>query len=375
MIYADHAATTKLSETAFQAMLPWLKEEYGNPSQPYSFSRKPKKAVSEAREIIASCIRANPEEIFFSSGGTESDNWAVKGVALARCEKGKLLTSAFEHHAVLRACQSIQHCGWLVDYVYPNSNGIITPDALNNKLTDDTILVSVMLANNELGTIQPIQSLSEIVRPKGALFHTDAVQAVGHIPIDVNELGVDMLSASAHKFNGPKGVGFLYIRKGTQLAPFENGGGQEFGMRAGTENVAGIVGMAAALQENVSMIEENQRQLEDLEKHLLDRLHGIEVIHHCAAQEHLPGLLSLSFPGYEGEAILHRMDLLGVCISTGSACDSKRTVISHVLQAINLSEEDARGTIRVSLGIDNTEKDVDFIADALVRIINPKRRK
>ena len=373
MIYADHAATTKLSETAFQAMLPWLIEEYGNPSQPYSFSRKPKKAVSDAREIIASCIHADPEEIYFTSGGTESDNWAIKGVALGRCENGKLLTSAFEHHAVLRACQSIQHCGWTVDYVYPNANGIITPDALHSKLTDNTILVSVMLANNELGTIQPIQPLSEIVRPKGALFHTDAVQAVGHIPIDVNELGVDMLSASAHKFNGPRGVGFLYIRKGTQIAPFENGGGQEFGMRAGTENVAGIVGMAAALQESISALEKNQRCLKDLEKRLLDRLHGIDFIHHCAAQEHLPGLLSLSFPGYEGEAILHRMDLMGVCISTGSACDSKRTVISHVLQAINLSEEDARGTIRVSLGIDNTEKDVDFIADALVRIISPKR--
>lgn len=374
MIYADHAATTKLSDTAFQAMLPWLKEEYGNPSQPYSFSHKPKKAVSEAREIIASCIHADSEEIYFTSGGTESDNWAVKGVALACCEKGKLLTSAFEHHAVLRACQSIQRLGWSVDYVYPNADGIITPDTIKNKLTDDTKLVSVMLANNELGTVQPIQSLSEIVRPKGALFHTDAVQAVGHIPIDVDELGVDMLSASAHKFNGPRGVGFLYIRKGTQITPFENGGGQEFGMRAGTENVAGIVGMAVALQENVSAIEKNHKYLKDLEKRLQDKLQGMNCINHCSSQEHLPGLLSISFPGYEGEAILHRMDLMGVCISTGSACDSKRTVISHVLQALNLSEEDARGTIRVSLGIDNTEKDVDYIAYAFGKIVRSSRQ-
>lgn len=369
MIYADHAATTKLSDTAFQAMLPWLKEEYGNPSQPYSFSRKPKKAVSEAREIIASCIHAKPEEIYFTSGGTESDNWAIKGTALAKGRRGTLLTSAFEHHAVLRACESIRALGWTVDYVYPNKDGIVMPEALKSKLTDETQMVSIMLANNELGTIQPIQSLAGIVRRNGALFHTDAVQVVGHIPIDVEELGVDMLSASAHKFNGPKGVGFLYIKEGTPIVPIENGGSQEFGMRAGTENVAGIVGMAAALQENVSRLEESQRYLRGLEDRLLSQLGAVIFIHHCSNQNHLPGVLSLSFPGYDGEAILHRMDLMGICISTGSACDSKRTVISHVLRSICISEDNARGTIRISLGLDNTEPDVDYIVESLLRIV------
>lgn len=369
MIYADHAATTKLSDTAFQAMLPWLKEEYGNPSQPYSLSRKPKKAVSEAREIIASCIHAKPEEIYFTSGGTESDNWAIKGTALAKGRRGTLLTSAFEHHAVLRACESTHALDWGVNYVSPNTDGIVTMEALKNKLTDETQMVSIMLANNELGTIQPIRSLAGIVRRNGALFHTDAVQAVGHIPIDVEELGVDMLSASAHKFNGPKGVGFLYIKEGTPIVPIENGGSQEFGMRAGTENVAGIVGMAAALQENVSRLKESQRYLRGLEDRLLSQLGIVDFIQHCSDQNHLPGVLSLSFPGYDGEAILHRMDLMGICISTGSACDSKRTVISHVLQAIKLPEEDAKGTIRISLGVENTEEEMDHVAVALKRIV------
>ena len=373
MIYADHAATTMLSDKAFNAMLPWLKEDYGNPSQSYSFSRKPKKAVSDARKIIADCIHADPEEIYFTSGGTESDNWALKGGTIANGKKGVLLTSAFEHHAVLRTSQSIQSMGWSVDYVYPNRDGIVMPETLKNKLTPETSMVSIMLANNELGTVQPIQFLSEIVRQNGALFHTDGVQAVGHIPVDVNELGIDMLSASAHKFNGPKGVGFLYIRKGTKIIPLENGGSQEKGMRAGTENVAGIVGMAVALQENVSSIEQSQQHLKELEERLLYRLRDVNYIHHCSGQKHLPGVLSLSFPGYEGEAILHRMDLMGICISTGSACDSERTVISHVLQAIDLTEEDARGTIRISLGAENTKEDIESIADALIRITTRRR--
>lgn len=373
MIYADHAATTKLSDKAFDAMLPWLKEEYGNPSQPYAFSRKPKKAVADARATIASCIHADPEEIYFTSGGTESDNWAIKGTVLICGRSGHLLTSAFEHHALLRTSNFVQSQGWSVNYVYPDANGIITPENLINKMTEETKVVSIMLANNEIGTIQPIQELSEIVRHYGALFHTDAVQAVGHIPVDVNELGIDMLSSSAHKFNGPKGVGFLYIRKGTRVLPHENGGSQEYGLRAGTENVAGIVGMAVALQENVSVLEQNIYHLQKLETRFLSRLSGVDYIQHCSSQDHLPGLISISFPGYDGEAILHRMDLMGISISTGSACDSKRTVISHVLQAINLSTEDARGTIRISLGAENTDSDIDAIADALIKIVKRKK--
>lgn len=374
MIYADHAATTRLSEKAFQAMLPWLQEEYGNPSQPYSFSRKPKKAIAEARAVIAASINAHPEEVFFTSGGTESDNWAIKGAAVHGHED-VLLTSAFEHHAVLNACKEIEKLLWTVRYVHPSSEGIISPEDLKYHLTEKLHMASFMMANNELGTIQPIRELTTIVHQQGALFHTDAVQAVGHIPVDVEDLGIDLLSASAHKFNGPKGIGFLYIRKGTKIIPHENGGGQEFGQRAGTENVAGIVGMAVALQENVEALDRNQKHLKKLEERLLQGIQDLPYIHNCACQPHLPGLLSLSFPSYDGEAILHRMDLMGICISTGSACDSKRTVISHVLQAIKMDEKIARGTIRISLGAENTLEEADAIAAGLRRIITGKMQQ
>lgn len=369
MIYTDHAATTRLSGKAFEAMLPWLKEEYGNPSQPYSFSRGPRKAIAEARETIATCIGAQPDEIFFTSGGTESDNWAIKGAALSYGREGALLVSAFEHHAVLRACEAIEKDGWSIQYTFPSTEGIVTPESLSDQLTSDTALVSVMLANNEVGTIQPVKNLSELAHNHYAIFHSDAVQAIGHIPVNVEDLGVDLLSASAHKFNGPKGVGFLYVRKGTRIAPYENGGAQEGGMRAGTENIAGIVGMAAALQENVASLEENRTHLSLLEERLIQRLHGLPYVQHCADQSHLPGLLSLSFPGYDGEAILHRMDLMGISISTGSACDSKRTVISHVLNSMGITDELARGTIRISFGSENTLSDADAVAASLRKIV------
>lgn len=369
IIYADHAATTRLSDNAFEAMLPWLKEEYGNPSQPYSFSRKPKKAIAEARESIAACIGAKPEEIFFTSGGTESDNWAIKGTALSRAREGALLVSAFEHHAVLRASEAIEKAGWSVKYISPSMEGIVSSEALSEHLTARTAMVSVMTANNEIGTIQPIQQLATLAHSHHAIFHTDAVQAVGHIPVDVNELGVDMLSASAHKFNGPKGVGFLYIRKGAGIIPHENGGAQESGMRAGTENVAGIVGMAVALQEHYETMETELLHLHSLTEELVKRIQDIPYVLHGEKQERLPGFLSLAFPGFEGEALLHRLDLMGIAISTGSACDSKRTVISHVLRSMHVQEEIARSTIRISLGVENTLADVDGIASALHRIL------
>lgn len=375
VIYADHAATTRLSDKALQAMLPWLQEEYGNPSQPYSFSRKPKKAIAEARETIASCIGAQPDEIFFTSGGTESDNWAIKGTALSHGREGALLVSAFEHHAVLRACAAVAADGWPVSYINPTKDGIIIPENMNRLITTATRTVSIMMANNEIGIIQPIKQLATIAHDHNAIFHTDAVQAAGHIPVNVEDLGVDMLSASAHKFNGPKGTGFLYIRKGTKIIPHENGGGQEFGQRAGTENVAGIVGMAVALQENVEALDRNQKHLRKLEDRLLQGIQDLPYIHNCACQPHLPGLLSLSFPRCDGEAILHRMDLMGICISTGSACDSKRTVISHVLQAIKMDEKIARGTIRISLGPENTLEEADAIAAGLRRIITGKMQQ
>lgn len=368
-IYADNAATTKLDESALQAMLPFFREDYGNASQPYSFSRAPKKALADARATIAECIGALPEEIYFTSGGTESDNWAIKGSALTDPDHRATITSAFEHHAVLRSCSAIERLGYPVAYLRPTPDGTILPERLENMMTDSTRLVSVMFANNELGSIQPIRELCRTAHAHGALFHTDAVQAVGHVEIDVKDLGVDMLSASAHKFNGPKGIGFLYLRKGVNLASHSDGGKQERGLRAGTENVPAVVGMAAALKINCSALSQNQLHLKGLEKRLLSQLDsaGIEYTRN-GGKNTLPGLISLSFPGKDGEAILHRMDLMGICISTGSACDSTRTQISHVLQAVAMKEL-AEGTIRVSLGKDNTESEMDAIAAALVRIL------
>lgn len=369
-IYADNAATTKLDKDAFEAMVPWLTEEYGNPSQPYSFSRSTKKALADARETIAACINAEPDEILFTSGGTESDNWAIKGIAHLNNDKRTIISSAFEHHAVLRSCESIERLGYPVVYVCPDRNGIITPYVLKSTITDKTILVSVMYVNNELGTIQPIKELCEIAHSHNALFHTDAVQAVGHLELDVKQIGVDLLSASAHKFNGPKGIGFLYIRRGVNLPSYADGGSQEFGTRAGTENVAAIVGMAIALKKNTEALKTNQDKVRALEKQLIDKMNASHIPYiRNGSSQNLPGIMSLSFDGKNGEAILHRMDLLGISISTGSACDSKNTEISHVLKSIKLDERYARGTIRISLGKDNSQDDVDAIVQALTRII------
>ncbi len=370
IIYADNAATTKLDPEAFEAMKPWLLEEFGNASQPYSFARRPKKALAGARAIIAACIHALPEEIFFTSGGTESDNWAIKGSAFSDSEHRTTITSAFEHHAVLRSCAAIERLGYPVAYLSPNSDGQITPEHLESVITNHTRLVSIMFANNEIGSIQPIKELCLVAHAHGALFHTDAVQTVGHIPVDVQNLGVDMLSASAHKFNGPKGVGFLYIRKGTPIASVLDGGAQESSQRAGTENVAGIVGMATALKGNCEAQKENEANLQEMEQVLIERLSsaGIRFIRN-GSNSCLPGLLSLSFPGMSGEALLHRLDLMGVCISTGSACDSKNTEISHVLRAIYLKEELALGTIRISLGKNNTVDEARQIAEKIIKCV------
>ena len=369
LIYADNAATTRLDISAFEAMKPFLIDEYGNASQSYAFARKPKKALQDARETIASCIGAAPEEIFFTSGGTESDNWAIKGSALLNARKHATITSAFEHHAVLHPCEVIERCGYPVAYMWPTREGYVTTEVLKEYITSQTFLTSVMLANNEIGTVQPIKELCAIAHENGSLFHTDAVQAIGHIPVDVHDLGVDMLSASAHKFNGPKGVGFLYIRKGLKIMSYSDGGAQESGLRAGTENVAGIVGMAVALKNNCDALEENARYVAKLESKFLDMLDTSSIEYtRNGGKSRLPGLLSLSFPGADGEAILHRLDLTGICISTGSACNSKSTEISHVLQAIRLEDSYAKGTIRISLGKANTEEEVETIFKALAKI-------
>lgn len=369
LIYADNAATTKLDIDAFEAMQPFLLDQYANASQPYSFSRTAKDALKRAREIIATCINAEPEEVYFTSGGTESDNWAIKG-SMTHGNHHMVITSEFEHHAVLHACGRIESFGYPVAYLRPTKEGFVTPEILSSMITDSTKLVSIMMVNNEIGTIQPIKELCAVSHEHGALFHTDAVQALGHVTVDVKDLGIDMLSCSAHKFNGPKGIGFLYVKKGTMLPPYEDGGAQEYGMRAGTENIASIVGMAVALKKNVATISENREHLKSLERVILDKLYSerVDFIRN-GAEPYAPGNMSLSFAGVEGEMLLHRLDLMGIMVSTGSACDSKNTQISHVLSAINAPKKYALGTIRISLGKDNTTDEAIRIAECLTKIL------
>ena len=371
-IYADNAATTKLDTDAFEAMKPFLLEDYGNASQPYTLARKPKKALAEARAVIADCIGALPEEIFFTSGGTESDNWAIKGVVEPR-EKHLTITSQIEHHAVLNTCATLERFGYPVVYLPVNACGTVTPEVLEKTITQQTRLLSVMLVNNEIGTIEPIKELAAVTHAHAALFHTDAVQAVGHIPIDVNELRVDMLSASAHKFNGPKGIGFLYIRKGTHLMPYVNGGAQERGMRAGTENVASAVGMATALKKNCNEMQQTTEKLHTMEHDFLDALHAADIdFIRNGAEKRVPGNISISIRGASGEMLLHRLDLMGISISTGSACDSVNTQVSHVIKAVGVPREYAEGTIRVSFGRDNKPEDAAEVARVIISMFSSK---
>jgi cysteine sulfinate desulfinase/cysteine desulfurase-like protein len=370
MIYADNAATTKMDSDAFEAMKSYFAEEYGNASQPYFFAKPAKEALKTSREVIAKCIGAEPEEIYFTSGGTESNNWAVKSVLYLRNGRNRVVTSQIEHHAMLNACHSLKEMNIPVDFLPVDRHGILQPEILRSGLKDDSALVSVMLANNEIGTIEPIQELASIAHEHGVVFHTDAVQAVGHIPIDVKKLGVDMLSASAHKFNGMKGSGFLYIRKGVEIHPYFDGGSQERGMRAGTENIAAIVAMGYALQKNCARMENMEVKLHRLEDVFLKHLSqsGIDYIRN-GSEDHLPGNINISINGADGEMLLHRLDLKGICISTGSACDSVNTRVSHVIEAIKVPETYAKGTIRVTFGWENTEDEAIKIADALINIL------
>ena len=369
MIYADNAATTKLNSKAFEAMKPFLIDDFSNPSQPYSFSRRSKAALQEARETIAACINANSEEIFFTSGGTESDNWALKGIVSTKTN-AEIITSAIEHHAILNTCAFLEKKGIKIHYLPVNSSGAVLPEALIETIGENTTLVSVMYANNEIGTIQPIKELTGIAHKNGALFHTDAVQAVGHVPIDVKALDVDLLSASAHKFGGPKGIGFLYVKKGTPIQPLLHGGSQQDSMRAGTENVAAIVGMAVALQESWAHVKDNQEYLLALESRFIEALDktGLDYIRN-GSENHLPGNINISIKDANGEMLLHRLDLMGICISTGSACDSVNNQVSHVIKAIKVPIEYAEGTIRVSLNHYNTFDEVITIAESIGRII------
>ncbi len=376
MIYADNTATTKLNKEALEAMTPFLLESYANVSQPYSFSRKAKKALKDARRMIADCINAEPEEIYFTSGGTESDNWAIKNFC-PQTDIRHIITSPIEHHAILNACKSAS-CNSHLSLLSVDNKGIVSEKSLLEIFTKqkevfascESTLVSVMLANNEIGTIEPIKELCEIAHNHGAYFHTDAVQAVGHIPIDVKELDVDMLSASAHKFNGPKRIGFLYIKKDYGIIqPFHNGGMQENGLRAGTEDVASIVAMAYALKSNCDNINKNINHLKSLEDVVISTLDEEHIDYLRNGTNQLPGNINLSFKGVEGEMILHRLDLKGICVSTGSACDSQNQKATHVIEAIGISDEYKFGTIRLSFGSENTVDEAKIIANAIISII------
>jgi cysteine desulfurase len=367
MIYADNAATTQLDMDAFEAMKPFLLQNYANASQPYSFSRGARNALKDARHQIAEIIGADEEEIFFTSCGTESDNWAIK---IGASERKHIITSNIEHHAILNSCKTIEESGIEVTYVPVTQNGEVDLRVLESAMTHKTGLVSIMFANNEIGTIQPIKEIVDIAHEHGYVCHTDAVQAVGHIPINVHELGVDMLSASAHKFNGPKGIGFLYVKRGTVLSAFIDGGSQESGLRAGTENVASIVAMSVALKNNYKEMERNRTHLLNLETALMSKLErsGLDYIRNGSSNR-IPGNISLSFKNAEGEMLLHRLDLQKICISTGSACDSKNTQISHVIKSINVPDAYSKGTIRISFGKYNITEEAEKIADALIRIM------
>ena len=365
-IYADHAATTKLREEALEAMLPWLREGYGNASSLYKLGREARKAVENARRTVAGVLGADKNEIFFNSGGTEGDNTALRGVMA--CAAGRhIVSTAMEHHAVLHTLEALEKSGCSVTLVQPDRTGHISPDDIRAALRPDTALISVMTVNNELGTIQPVREIATLAHERGILFHTDAVQAAGHIPLNVRELGVDLLTLSAHKFGGPKGVGAIYIRRGTPCAPYLTGGAQEHGARAGTENVAGIVGLARALELSAAEADEEARQLTALRQRLTDGILQIPHVRENGGEPRLPGIANFSFAAIEGEYIAMMLDNDGIAVSPGSACAAGSEEPSHVLTAIGLDRAAAKGGLRISLGRENTQADVDAILASVQR--------
>lgn len=375
-VYTDNAATTAVSPSVLQAMEPFYTAHYGNPSSLYSIGQAAKRSLEAARRDVAECLNADPNEIFFTSGGSEADNWAIKGAAHLLAKKGKkhLITTKFEHHAVLHTCAALEKEGFEVTYLEVHSNGVVRPEEVEAAIREDTALVTIMYANNEIGTLQPIREIGEICRRRGVWFHTDAVQAAGNVPIDVKDQNIDMLSLSAHKFHGPKGVGLLYIRKGIVLPNLIDGGAQERSRRAGTENVAGIIGLSTALKEACATMQERAERLTKMRDRLIagalqierSRLNGDPV-------RRLPGNVSLCFEGIEGESLLLLLDLEGVCASSGSACTSGSLDPSHVLLSIGLPHEVAHGSLRLSFSDGNTEEDVDYILERLPRIVERLR--
>lgn len=376
MIYLDNAATTKTAPEVVEAMLPYFTECYGNPSAIYSLGSAGKKAISEARRTIAGAIGAKQEEIYFTAGGTEADNWALKAVAESCSARGRhIITTKIEHHAVLHACGYLEKNGYEVTYLDVDRDGILDPESLKEAIRPDTVLISVMFANNEIGTIQPIREIGAIARERGILFHTDAVQAFGQVPINVEEMHIDMLSASAHKLNGPKGTGMLYIRSGLKIRSFIHGGAQEKGVRAGTENVPGIVGFAAAVRRALSRMEEKAGRERELRDYLIRRIEG--EIPYCRLNGHrekrLPGNVNISFRFIEGESLLIMLDMRGVCASSGSACTSGSLDPSHVLLAIGLEHEEAHGSLRMTLSEENTQEELDEVVGHLAEIVQRLR--
>lgn len=377
MIYFDHAATTMVDPEVRDAMLPYLGEEYGNPNSLYELGRRAREAVEAARERLAAYLNAQPREIIFTGGGSEADNLAIKGTAQALADRGRhIITSAIEHHAVLHACQALERQGYRVTYLPVDRYGLVDPEQLRDAITDDTILVTIMHANNEIGTIEPIEELGAVCRQRGVLFHTDAVQSFGKVDIDVQQLPVDMLAISAHKFYGPKGVGALWVRRGVRLYPLIDGGGQEGGIRAGTESVAGIVGMAKAVELLEQRGQEDRRRLTALTQQLIQAV--LENIPHVILTGHpehrIPGLASFCVRYIEGEAMLLSLDAEGICVSSGSACTSGSLEPSHVLLALGLPHEIAHGSLRMSLGRHNTQAEVDYVVETLKRVVERLRQ-
>ena len=376
LIYLDNAATTKTSPTVVEAMLPYFTEYYGNASSIYSIGTKSKEAINKSRETIAATLGAKPEEIYFTAGGSESDNWALKATAEAYESKGKhIITTKIEHHAILHTCEYLEKRGYEISYIDVDENGKVKVDELERAIRPDTILISVMFANNEIGTVQPIKEIGEIAKKHGILFHTDAVQAYGQLPINVDEYHIDMLSSSGHKLNGPKGIGFLYIRKGVKIRSFVHGGAQERKRRAGTENVPGIVGYGKAAEEAFATMKERTAKEAELRDYLIARV--LKEIPYPRLNGHrtarLPNNATYSFQFIEGESLLIMLDMKGICGSSGSACTSGSLDPSHVLMAIGLPHEIAHGSLRLTLGAATTKEDIDYVVDETKAIVERLR--
>ena len=375
-VYLDHAATTPARPEVVEAMLPYFTEKFWNPSSVYSPAAENKQAIDQCRDLIGKTLGTEGKNIYFTAGGSESDNWALKAAAEAYETKGKhIITSKIEHHAILHTCDYLESRGFEITYIDVDENGILKLDQLEEAIRPDTILISIMFANNEIGTIQPVKEIGEIARKHGVIFHTDAVQAYGQIPINVDEYGIDMLSASGHKLNGPKGIGFLYIRKGLKLRSFIHGGAQERKRRAGTENVSGIIGLGKAVEIAFDTMEERTSKEREVRDYAIDRI--LAEIPYCRLngdrRKRLPNNINISFQFIEGESLLIMLDMAGICASSGSACTSGSLDPSHVLLAIGLHHEIAHGSLRMTLGEETTKEDMDYVIDKLKEIVDKLR--